>query len=152
MLALDSAVMLWSQYLAQAWFERSSLIIKQQIDLVYINGLPAGVTCGVDLFAISDDSVLQREILSVEDCNISNGIWGKQLDGIIPHSAVGHLKTSESRVLKGRRIQLSTSMFSRVIHWNSFCVMSIFVYGSSRRYCGIIMVIPLVRKLIEYWA
>ena len=40
--------------------------IKLQIDLVYINGLPAGVTCDVDLFAIADDSVLQREILSVE--------------------------------------------------------------------------------------
>ena len=48
--------------------------IKQQIHLVHINGLPAGVTCDLDLFAIADDSVLQREIPSVEDCNISNGI------------------------------------------------------------------------------
>lgn len=81
--------------------------IKLQIDLhtlTYINGLPAGVTCDVDLFATANDSVLQREIFSVEDCNISNGIWGKQLDGIIPHSAVVQFKTSKSRVLKGRRV------------------------------------------------
>ena len=50
-------------------------------------------------------------------------------------------------MLQGRKNQLSTSMFLSVIHWNPFCVISIVVYESSRRYRGAIMLIPFVRKL-----
>ena len=53
-------------------------------------------------------------------------------------------------ILQGRKIQLSTSMFLGVIHFNPFFVIITLVYGSSRH--GAIMLIPVVQKLNEYWA